>query len=66
VFRSRLIATVGLTRARLLLAEDRPLDPTPGVDSAIVPALAAEMIRRVGTPPFFLGLAAPVTDGRSG
>jgi penicillin amidase len=63
VFRSRLIATVGLARARLLLAEDRPLDPSPGVDPAVVPALAAEMIRRVGTPPFFLGLAAPVTDG---
>ena len=63
VFRSRLIATVGLARARLLLVEDRPLDPTPGVDPAVVPALAAEMIRRVGTPPFFLGLAAPVTEG---
>jgi penicillin amidase len=63
VFRSRLIATVGLARARLLLAEDRPLDPALGVDPAIVPALAAEMIRRVGTPPFFLGLAAPVTEG---
>jgi penicillin amidase len=28
-----------------------------------VPELVAEMIRRVGTPPFFLGLAAPVTEG---
>jgi penicillin amidase len=63
IIRSRLIATVGLARARLLLAEDRPLDPAPGVDPAVVPALAAEMIRRVGTPPFFLGLAAPVTEG---
>jgi acyl-homoserine lactone acylase PvdQ len=63
IFRSRLIATVGLAPARLLLAEDRPLDPAPGVDPAVVPALAAEMIRRVGTPPFFLGLAAPVTEG---
>jgi hypothetical protein len=63
VFRSRLIATVGPARARLLLAEDRPLDPAPGVDPAVVPALAAEMIRRVGTPPFFLGLAAPVMEG---
>jgi penicillin amidase len=63
VFRSRLIATVGLARARVLLAEDRPLDPSPGVDPAVVPALAAEMIRRVGTPPFFLGLAGPITEG---
>jgi penicillin amidase len=63
VFRARLIAAVGLARARLLLAEDRPLDPAAGVDPAVVPALVAEMIRRVGTPPFFLGLAAPVTEG---
>ena len=63
VFRARLIAAVGLARARLLLAEDRPLDPAAGVDPAVVPALVAEMIRRVGTPPFFLGLAAPVTAG---
>ena len=34
VFRARLIATVGLARARLLLAEDRPLDPAAGVDPA--------------------------------
>jgi penicillin amidase len=50
-------------RARRLLAEDRPLDPAPGVDPAVVPALVGEMIRRVGTPPFFLGLAAPVING---
>jgi penicillin amidase len=63
VFRARLIATVGLARARLLLAEDRPLTVVPGVDPAVIPALVAEMLRRVGTPPFFLGLAAPVTEG---
>ena len=62
VFRSRLIAAVGLVRARQLLPGDRALEAT-GAESAIVPALAAEMIRRVGTPPFFLGLAAPVTEG---
>src|SRR5580765_854440 len=41
VFRARLIATVGLARARLLLAEDRPLNPAAGVDPAVVPALVA-------------------------
>jgi penicillin amidase len=63
VFRARLIATVGLGRARALLPEDRALDPASGVDLALVPGLVAEMLRRVGTPPFFLGLAAPVTAG---
>ena len=62
VFRSRLIAAVGLVRARQLMPGDRALEAA-GAESAIVPALAAEMIRRVGTPPFFLGLTAPVTEG---
>ena len=43
-------------RALLLAGAIVPLDPAAGVDPASVPALVAEMIRRVGTPPFFLGL----------
>jgi acyl-homoserine lactone acylase PvdQ len=63
VFRARLIAAVGLPRARVLLDGDRRMELTTGIDAAIVPDLAAEAMRRVGTPPFFLGLAAPVVDG---
>jgi penicillin amidase len=63
VFRARLVAAVGLVRARLLLPGDRGLDGVAGVEPAVVPDLVAEAIRRVGTPPFFLGLAAPVTAG---
>jgi acyl-homoserine lactone acylase PvdQ len=63
VFRARLIAAVGLARARLLLQGDRELNVPAGLDVAVVPDLVGEAIRRVGTPPFFLGLAAPVTDG---
>ena len=62
VFRARLIATVGLSRARLLLAGDRPLDVPAGLDPQVVPDLVGEALRRVGTPPFFIGLAGPVTD----
>ena len=63
VFRARLTAAVGAARARLLLVGDRALEIPAGIDCASVPDLIADAIRRVGTPPFFLGLAAPVTGG---
>lgn len=63
IFRARLLATVGLARATVLLSGDRALDVSPAIDVAAVPDLVADMIRRVGTPPFFLGLSAPVIDG---
>ena len=63
VFRARLVATVGAARARLLLPGDRAFGVPAGLDPAVVPDLVAEAIRRVGTPPFFLGLAAPVIEG---
>ena len=63
VFRARLVATVGAARAGVLLPSDRSLDVPPDLDVTVVPDLVAEAIRRVGTPPFFLGLAAPVSEG---
>ena len=63
VFRARLTATVGLARARTLLPGERAIEIPAGLDVATVPALAGDAIRRVGTPPFFLGLAGPVTEG---
>jgi penicillin amidase len=63
VFHARLAAAVGLSRARQLLPGDRGLDGPAVVEPGVVPDLVAEAIRRVGTPPFFLGLAAPVTSG---
>jgi hypothetical protein len=47
----------------LLLPGDRAIDVPAGLDTSVVPDLVAEALRRVGTPPFFLGLAAPVTEG---
>ena len=63
VFRARLTAAVGAARARLLLVGDRAIEIAAGIEPASVPDLVADAIRRVGTPPFFLGLAAPVTAG---
>ena len=63
VFRARLVATVGVARARLLLSGSRALDVPAALDPALVPDVVAEAIRRAGTPPFFLGLAVPVTEG---
>jgi acyl-homoserine lactone acylase PvdQ len=63
VFRARLTTAVGAARARLLLVGDRAIEIPAGIEPASVPDLVADAIRRVGTPPFFLGLAAPVTEG---
>ncbi|MCU1382404.1 MAG: Penicillin amidase [Acidobacteria bacterium] len=63
VFRTRLIAAVGLAHARLLLPGDRAIALAPGLDPALIPAVVADAVRRVGTPPFFVGLAAAVTEG---
>jgi penicillin amidase len=63
IFRARLVATVGAARARLLLPDERAIDIPAELDIAAVPDLVADALRRVGTPPFFLGLAAPVAEG---
>jgi hypothetical protein len=63
IFRARLTAAVGAAPARLLLVGDRAMEIPAGIDPASVPDLVADAIRRVGTPPFFLGLAAPVIQG---
>jgi len=46
VFRARLVAAVGLPRARLLLSGDRGLDGPVVVEPGVVPDLVAEAIRR--------------------
>ena len=63
VVRARLAAALGAARARLLLPDERGFDVPAGFDVAAVPDLVADAIRRVGTPPFFVGLAAPVVNG---
>jgi penicillin G amidase len=63
VFRARLTATAGAAGARAKLPGDRTIEIPAGLDVAAVPDLVAEMIRRVGTRPFFVGLAAAVTQG---
>jgi penicillin amidase len=63
IVRARLAATVGAARARLLLPRERAIDIPAGLDITAVPDLVADAIRRVGTLPFFVGLAAPVPDG---
>jgi penicillin amidase len=59
VFRARLAAAVGVPRAGALLG--RTLVPAPGVELDAVLPIVGEIVRRAGTPPFFLGLAAPLS-----
>jgi penicillin G amidase len=62
-FRTRLIAAVGTPRANELFPSSTPY-AVRGVPSTVdldgLGEVVAEAIRRVGTSPFFLGLAAPV------
>ena len=58
--RARLVTAVGLARANVLLASDRPVVVPSGLDVTTISAVIADVIRRAGTPPFFMGLAAPV------
>lgn len=59
LFRARLSAAVGSARASQLLGFDEPL-PTSAVDLTAINYFVADVLRRVGTAPFFLGLGGPV------
>ena len=59
VFRSALVAALGAERASGLLP--RPIAVPRGLDPATISPVVGDILRRVGTPPFFMGLAAPVT-----
>jgi penicillin amidase len=69
-FRARLIAAVGTSRANELLPSSQPyaIRGVPSdVDLEGLGEVVTDAIRRVGTTPFFLGLAAPVVPvGSSG
>jgi penicillin G amidase len=65
IFRTRLVAAVGPRRADALLPADRPAVVPPGLDVTTISPVVGDAIRRAGTRPFFMGLAAPVGTVRS-
>ena len=63
IFRARMVAAVGERRAAALLGGT--LVVPAGLDPRTINPIVAEVIRRAGTPPFFMGLAAaPVAASR--
>jgi penicillin amidase len=67
VFRARLVAAVGAARADALLPVSRGPTVVPrGLDLAAVSYVVGDVLHRVGTAPFFVGLAAPVPTGGAG
>ena len=60
ILRARLVAAVGLRRANALRRAGSPLVVPPGLDVTTISPIIGEVIRRAGTRPFFMGLAAPV------
>ena len=60
LFRARLANVLGAPAAAKLLGVPTAQLAAPGVDLSVINYFVADMLRRVGTPPFFSGLAAPV------
>jgi penicillin amidase len=60
VFRARLVAALGERGADAWFPAAAPYRIAPGIEVSAVTAVVGEALRRAGTPPFFLGLAAPV------
>jgi penicillin amidase len=61
VFRARLVAALGEQKAGFWLSGAAPYRLPPGLAIDAVSPVVGEALRRAGTAPFFLGLAAPVT-----
>jgi len=61
IFRARLVAAVGASRAGAILGA--PVHVPAGLDPATINPIVGEVVRRAGTPPFFMGLAARVATG---
>lgn len=61
VFRARLVAAIGPQRADTWFPAASPYRIPAGLDIALVPAAVGYALRRAGTAPFFLGLAAAVS-----
>ena len=60
LFRARLANVLGAPAAARLLGVPTASLAAPGVDLSVINYFVGDMLRRVGTPPFFSGLAAPV------
>jgi penicillin amidase len=60
VFRARLVAAIGERRADIWFPAAMPYRIPVGIEVASMSPVVGEALRRAGTPPFFLGLAAPV------
>ena len=65
LFRARFVAAVGPRRAHALLPAEHPAAIPPGLDVTTISPVVAGSIRRAGTRPFFMGLAAPVATVRA-
>ncbi len=62
LFRARLSSAVGVPTASRLMGADASETVTPpsGVDLTVINYFVADMLRRVGTQPFFSGISGPV------
>ena len=62
IFRARLVAAVGAGRASALLQGGGRIAVPRGLEVATINPIIGDVIRRAGTPPFFMGLAARVVE----
>jgi penicillin amidase len=65
ILRAQLVAHVGPTRAGVLFpSRHGGTSAAPGLDLSTISPTVGEILRRVGTAPFFSGFAAPFEAGR--
>lgn len=64
LFRARLAQAIGQTAARRVLGDAAPVGIAPDIDLRAINPFIGDMIRRVGTPPFFSGLSGSVVGVR--
>lgn len=64
VFRARLVAAVGASRAHAILEPEARASAPRGLDFEVVSLVVGDAVRRAGTAPFFMALAGPASVPR--
>jgi len=65
VFRARLVAAIGIGRAKALLGSDAPSAIPPGLDPAAITFQLGDSLRQVGARPFFTAIRTPTPSAGS-
>jgi penicillin amidase len=60
ILRAQLVSALGIRRANAIFPSADGPAATSGLDASSISPIVGEILRRVGTPPFFTGFSAPL------